>query len=109
MTFFTKTQLLALKHRGSQSMEALRHISVSKCGQHIWGVNNAGNVYYRNGRDGSWKKIPGGLKQITSCGGGMAIGVNRLNHVYYIMSPTSRFVKFPGNFAYVSCHLASFF
>lgn len=62
---------------------ALKQVSVSKDGKHVWGVNIHDNIYYKNGLAGGWKHIPGKLKQIeVSDDGSKVWGVNSGNNVY---------------------------
>ena len=44
---------------------ALKNVSVSGDGNHVWGVNSADAIYNRAGFSGSWKRIGGSLKQVS--------------------------------------------
>jgi hypothetical protein len=53
---------------GSSTVSAggwLRQISVSGDGNHIWGVNGYGNVFYRNGIGGGWEGVGGILDNLS--------------------------------------------
>tara|TARA_A100001015_G_scaffold224965_1_gene253821 strand:+ start:1067 stop:1498 length:432 start_codon:yes stop_codon:yes gene_type:complete len=60
----------------------LKQICVSQTGDHIWGVNELDNIYYRNGIDASWERVEGFLKQL-SVDGDHVWGVNKFDNVYY--------------------------
>ena len=53
-------------------------------GNHVWGVNRSGNIYYRAGKSGSWKQVSGGLKYVkVSADGNHVWGVNRNDNIYH--------------------------
>lgn len=102
-----------LKGKWIQVPGRLKHISSGKAG--VWGVNSAGNIYYRTGvsrknRKGvSWTQIPGKLKQIDSGPRGVVCGVNAVEDIFCRMQITVRtpsggkWAKVPGKLKYISC------
>lgn len=91
----------------------LKHVSSGQAG--LWGVSNAGLIYYRRfvtakrpkGR--SWRRVPGRLKQIDSGPRGIVCGVSRTDDVMCRTQIHSRlkwgkkWTRVPGKLKYISC------
>jgi len=72
-------------HRWERVQGALKQISVGEAG--VWGVNDANDIYYRQGTFGDkdtagsdWVKLPGKFKWISS--GNRVFGVSPKNEVF---------------------------
>ena len=66
----------------------LKQVSVSRDGNHIWGVNSEDMIYYRNGVcDTNWTQVEpteSRLKQVSVSGDGNHVwGVNSEDMIYY--------------------------
>ena len=65
----------------------LKHVTVSP-GSRVWGVNNEGDIYYRQGITASnkggtgWTRVNGNLMQISAGRSGVW-GVNTQNQIFY--------------------------
>lgn len=75
----------------------LKNIDISTDGSHIWGIAPDDAIYYRNGINGSWTRIPGALKQVSTSSDGSAWGANRNDYVYTRVTHT-------GGWSYVGPH-----
>ena len=63
-------------------------------GSHIWGINSANNIYYRNGKGGNWVRIDNTLKQVSVSGDGSHVwGVNENNDIWYRNGKNGKWVK----------------
>ena len=61
-----------------------KHVSFSEDGNHVWAISTGHLIYYRNGRNGSWMRVPGGLSQITVSGDGNHVwAVNNEGKIYH--------------------------
>lgn len=64
--------------------EELSQVSLNKNAKDVWGVNSYGDIYQRNGENGSWKSVSGSLKQISVSGNSNHIyGANSDREAYY--------------------------
>ena len=91
----------------------LIHVSVGEAG--VWGVNRGNQIFFRNninprnpnGR--SWRRVPGGLKQIDSGPNSIVCGVNKADDIYCRIGITAAipygrsWVRVPGKLKYISC------
>ena len=69
----------------------------------VWGVNSSNNIWYRDGVNGSWKHIPGKLKQISVSNDGNHVwGVNSSNNIWYRDGVNGSWKHIPGKLKYVS-------
>jgi len=81
----------------------LVYITVSANGQHVWGINHHGHIYYRGGVGKNWRRIKGSLKQISvSALGERVWGVNRHNAVYYRNGFKGQWIRIGGSLKFVS-------
>ena len=66
-------------------------------GGHVWGVNSANDIYYRNGVNGNWRRIGGKLKHVSVSNDGKHIwGVNSNDHIYYRNGMNGNWRRIPG-------------
>ena len=72
-------------------------VCVSADGQHVWGVNENDEIYYRFGKDGKWEKIDGRLTQISVSADGQHVwGVNKDDDIFYRFGKNGKWEKKDG-------------
>jgi hypothetical protein len=75
-----------------------------KDGNQVWAVNEANDIYYRNGVNGHWIHVHGKLKQISVTGykGQDVWGVRADNKIYYRRGFKGSWTQVPGKLEQLS-------
>jgi len=63
----------------------LKYVSCTNNGNHIWGVNDNDDIYFRKGKNDKWTKIDGKLKCVAAGGamGQQIWGCNSSDDIYH--------------------------
>merc|ERR1719215_347395 len=78
------TNKAPLVHGKKIGTDLMVQVSVSGDGQHVWGVNRYGQVYYRNGLSGLWQPIAEKMSHISVSHDGQHVwGVNEIGELYH--------------------------
>lgn len=82
---YTMTEAEASESGWTLIPGGLKQVSVGWKPTMVWGVNSRDDIYYREGKDGSWQHIGGKLVHISVNGrkGEFVWGVNRNDDIYF--------------------------
>lgn len=80
----------------------LRQVDANGDGSFVWGLNNAGFIYFSTGVQGAWKRIPGRLQQISVAPNGHVWAVNSAGLIYFRNGEHGRWENIPGRMSCVA-------